>query len=297
MKMAKIIILILASDTYPSKRNAKYQKRTWVKDLNQNIKVLFYEAGNKNELNNGHLTFNLSKSEKDIGYKNIEAFKWVLENEKFDFLFRTNTSSYISKTNLEKYISTLDANKRYIYNGIKINLPKKDDREEINLVSGAGILFNKEVINLVVEKRHELDHELWEDVSIGKLLNKYNIFPGSGHRGDIHGNIFKQNVNLGFYHYRCRIDNHYGYPRFLEKYVLKELHKKFTKEKSSRLYNFLLSSAFELLRVIYIQQPLWKIYSAIKKFLQKILPERGYQLIKRLLLNKIEKFQLRYFKK
>ena len=114
MKMAKIIILILASDTYPSKRNAKYQKRTWVKDLNQNIKVLFYEAGNKNELNNGHLTFTLSKSEKDIGYKNIEAFKWVLENEKFDFLFRTNTSSYISKTNLEKYISTLDANKKYI---------------------------------------------------------------------------------------------------------------------------------------------------------------------------------------
>ena len=40
--MSNILILVLASDTYPSKEMRNI-KQTWVKERNDNIKVFFYE--------------------------------------------------------------------------------------------------------------------------------------------------------------------------------------------------------------------------------------------------------------
>lgn len=295
--MSNILILVLSSDTYPSKRNAKYQKQTWVKERNDNIKVFFYEAGNKNYRINNHLFFDVSKSEKDIGYKNIKAFQWLLKNESFDYIFRTNTSSYISKKNLEDYIKNLNYDKKYLYSGLKIDLTKGSYKEEISLVSGSGILMNRNTVKLIVEKSNELDHDLWEDVSIGQLLNNYDIYPEPGHREDIKGNIFKQKVDLQHYHYRCRIDNHYGYPRFLEKYVLEELNRRFNKTKLNILSQLILRIFFEGSKTFYIQQPMWKLFLFLKNIIYKILPTGIYRILKRLLSKKIQKFQLRYFKK
>ena len=49
-------------------------------------------------------------------------------------------------------------------------------------------------------------------------MMEIGIDPVKGKRFDINGNIFKEKIELNHYHYRCRIDNHYGYPRFLEAY-------------------------------------------------------------------------------
>ena len=297
--MNKIIILVLSSKTYPSKRNAKYQKKTWVKEKNDNVKVFFYEAGKKDKQKESHLFFDVNKSELDIGYKNVKAFKWILQNENFDYVFRTNTSSYVSKKNLENFVKTLNKiNKnKYLYSGIRIVLPKGSYKDEISLVSGSGILMNRETLSLIVEKSGELDHELWEDVSIGQLLNKYGIYPQPGHREDIQGNIFNQIISLDHYHYRCRIDNHYGYPRFLEKYVLKELDRRFNKLNLNIYYQLSLTTFFEVCRAFYIPQFSWKVYIFIKSVFVKILPEKLFKILKRLLNKKIQKFQLRYFKK
>ena len=88
-------------------------------------------------------------------------------------------------------------------------------------VSGAGILFSKNTINHIIKNKNKMDFRLWDDVGIGKLLCELKINPTDGKRYDIQGNIFKQAVDIDHYHYRCRIDNHYGYPRFLEYYVIK----------------------------------------------------------------------------
>ena len=297
--MNKIIILVLASNTYPSKRNAKYQKKTWVKEKNENIKVFFYEAGKKANKKENHLFFDVSKSEIDIGYKNIKVFNWILQNENFDYVFRTNTSSYVSKKNLENFVNALNIKNKnkYLYCGVRIDLPKGNYKDEISLVSGSGILMNRETISLIVEKRGELDHELWEDVAIGKLLNKYGIYPQSGKREDIKGNIFNQSINLDYYHYRCRIDNHYGYPRFLEKFVLKELYRRFNNININTFSQLALTTFFEVCKAIYIPQPFWKFYLFLKSFIVKVLPESLFIILKKLLNKKIQKFQLRYFKK
>ena len=77
--MKKIIVLVLASDTYPSKRNSKAQRNTCFSQQENNCKVYFYKADSRNVFKKDELIFNVSSSEQDIGYKNFEAFKWVLK--------------------------------------------------------------------------------------------------------------------------------------------------------------------------------------------------------------------------
>ena len=97
----------------------------------------------------------------------------MLHNLDFDYLFRTNTSSYINIEVLQKYISDLNLNEEnYLYSGIPINLIKSTTNEEIKFVSGAGILFNRNTLELLVSEEAFFDHDEWEDVGIGKLLNK-----------------------------------------------------------------------------------------------------------------------------
>ena len=122
------------------------------------------------------------------------------------------------------------------------------------------------------------------------------MFPTNGKRYDIQGNIYKENIDLKHYHYRCRIDNHYGYPRFLETSVLSELDFRI---KNSKSYNkkYLQLIFFEICKLFYIQMPFWKIYNFFRSLLKTLLPKSLYRYIKNILKNKIKDFQLYYFKK
>ena len=294
--MKKIIVLVLASDTYPSKRNSKAQRNTCFSQQENNCKVYFYKADSRNVFKKDELIFNVSSSEQDIGYKNFEAFKWVLENEEFDYLYRTNTSSYVNLKKLRSYIQTKSNKNKYLYEGVDIILPDKIQNKEIHFVSGAGILFNRDTIQLIVENFEKLDHGFWEDVSIGKLLNQFEIYPTSSFREDIKGNIFNSEICLDHHHYRCRIDNHYSYPRFYEKYVFEELYRRINNIRTNLFLNYYFIFLFEVSKIFYIQQPFWKMYRILRVVLKRLLTKPIYKFIKLILYKQIKKFQLRYFK-
>ena len=44
-KNYKILVLVISSDTYPSKRNKKSLLKTWVQNIPSNMNVYFYKAG------------------------------------------------------------------------------------------------------------------------------------------------------------------------------------------------------------------------------------------------------------
>ena len=54
--MEKILILVLASNTYPSRRNEKAIKKTWAKKNIENINIIFYKSGKYNSFKNNELT-------------------------------------------------------------------------------------------------------------------------------------------------------------------------------------------------------------------------------------------------
>ena len=100
-------------------------------------------------------------------------------------------------------------------------------RIEINAIT----IINKNVVELILENSNLWDHQYWDDVSLALLLKNLNIDPTEAKRFDITGNPYKQDIDLSNYHFRCRIDNHFGYPRFLEIYVLKHLYERYEENK------------------------------------------------------------------
>ncbi len=299
----KTLTLILSSNTYPSLRNMKMQKKLL---LNQNMNfannIYWYRSGNEAILQNkkykvvkNDLYLDADDSSLGMGEKTLLAFEWALENFDFDFLMRTNTSSYINYQNLNRYIKDNYLDQEYVYSGA-IHETNDVDNNTVKFASGSAFLLNRKTVNLIVENKDYWDHQYWDDVSLAILLSNQNISPVEGLRFDITGNITKQSVDTSYYHYRCRSDNHYGYPRFLEIYILKILHQLSSGNRLNFLRKNFYNIYFEFCKLFYIHQFGWKVFTMIRKILQNVLPVFVYKKIKNTLKNKIDKFKLVRFK-
>lgn len=297
LKNYNILVLVVSSDTYPSKRNKKSLLKTWVKNIPSNINIYFYKAGRSTTIKkNNELILEVGKSTRDMSKKNILAFEYVLKNFDFDFIFRTNTSSYVNLNNLKNFINCNLSNEDYVYCG---KVMETNDMQGNNCiyVNGAGIILSRKTLQAIVDQKDKLDYLLWDDLGLGKLLTEEcNIFPTDGLRHDIPGNIFKHNTERNHYHYRCRIDNHYGYPRFLESLLIKYLHYYLIGVKTNKKLNKLRSFIFELSKLLYIQYPFWKLFLFAKLVLKKILPKQFFIFLKNKYSIINNKIQLRYFK-
>lgn len=299
--MENLKILILSSNTYPSVRNSKVQKRIFSNDKYRN-KILWYKGGTEEQLASKEanlvgrdLYINASDDALGMGDKTIKSFEWLLKNTDFEYLFRTNTSSFFSYSNLVKYIENNFIDNKYVYAG-KIHTTNDLSGNPINFASGSGYILNRSTVEKVVENQKVWEHEYWDDVSLGLLLRELNLLPTEAKRFDIEGNPFKQKIDIDQYHYRCRIDNHYGYPRLLETHVLRYLAKLHDGTKLNNFYIFLNNIFFEMFKFLYITQFGWKVYSLIRKILKFLLPKRVFNLVKRLLYKKIYNFKLVRFK-
>ena len=59
----KILVLVISSDTYPSKRNKKSLLKTWVQNIPSNMNVYFYKAGRNTALKkNNEIILEVGKS-------------------------------------------------------------------------------------------------------------------------------------------------------------------------------------------------------------------------------------------
>ena len=299
--MTNLKILILSSNTYPSLRNSKVQKKMFSNNEYTN-NVLWYKGGTSEQLSNkdanlieSDLYINASDDALGMGDKTIKSFEWMLENTDFEYLFRTNTSSYFSYNNLVRYIEKHFEDKKYVYAG-KIHFTNDSGGNSVDFASGSGYILNRNTVKKIVENKNLWEHEYWDDVSLGLLLRKLNLKPTDARRFDIEGNPYKQEIDIDQYHYRCRIDNHYGYPRLLETFVLSYLSKLHNGKKSNRLLIGVNSAIFEIFKFFYISQFGWKVFSLIRKILKFLLPIKVFKLVKRLLHKKIYNFKLVRFK-
>lgn len=101
-----------------------------------------------------------------LKWKQIGAYKYILDNFDFDFLYETNTSSYIRIQKLIDVTSQLP--KSNVYAGLK-------PWESANFISGASRLTSRDVIERVISKRHLWDLTVLEDVAFGKLANRLGL--------------------------------------------------------------------------------------------------------------------------
>ena len=202
----KLIILILAND------NEYYlqMQNLWRKYMNthQNIKSYFIKY-NVNNINNDKDIFieddTIYIKGKNESYipgcldKTIKSFEYILNNENFDYVIRTNMSSV---WDLNKIYNLLLSNNLYASGVIGNHYSQL-------FISGAGMLFNRDICNLIIQNKNLLNYNIIDDVSIGTLLTKLNINPTALTRFEAYNyenNL--QNINLqeidNYYHFRCK---------------------------------------------------------------------------------------------
>ena len=286
----KILILILSSNTYPSSRNKKAIKKTWGSDLSDNFRIIFYESGKDEKIVEDTLFVETDTSTKNLGLKLLLALDWCNKNVDYDFIFRTNTSSFVNTMELENYILANLIDKEYVYCGTPLVRDYKESNKKINFLSGAGIIFNKKTIQLILKKKNQWDHNEWEDVSIGKLLGENNIPFTDGKRQDIENNFYDNIIDKTNYHYRCRLDNHYGYPRFLESIVFADLNKILKKKDLNKVEVFIKRILFYTSKIFRVDSPRFKIYKALKLFTKTIFPKQIFNQLKKRKPKLLEKF-------
>lgn len=98
-----------------------------------------------------------------IGLKTLLAFKHVLENYDFEYLFRTNTSSYLDTAGLLDFLEGKP--KTSVYGGV---VGKVFGISEF--ASGAGILLSRDVVERIVSRSKEWKHGLVDDIAVADLV-------------------------------------------------------------------------------------------------------------------------------
>jgi hypothetical protein len=273
--------LVLSSKTYPTSRNKKAIKKTWGSNLKDNFEIMFYESGETEKIIDNTLFVETDTSSKNLGYKLLLALDWCTKNTDYDFIFRTNTSSFVNTIELENFITNNLINKDYVYCGMPLVRDYKDSDKKINFLSGAGIILNKKTTQLILDKRKNWDHSEWEDVSLGKLLSENGVSFTEGRRQDIQYNFYNNIIDKTNYHYRCRLDNHYGYPRLLEKFVFADLNKILKTGNLNKLEIFVKKNLFYFLKIFRVDSPRFKIYRVLKFLIKVILPKQIFEYLKK----------------
>lgn len=277
----KILILVLSSKTYPSSRNKKAIKNTWGLNLQDNFKLIFYESGESEKVIDDTLFVETDTSSRNLGHKLILALDWCERNIDYDYIFRTNTSSFVNTKELENYISGNLIDKEFVYCGMPLVRDYKESDKKINFLSGAGIIINKKTVQLILKNKKQWDHNEWEDVSLGKLLDENGVPFTSGRRQDIQYNFYNNIIDKKTYHYRCRLDNHYGYPRFLESFVFADLNKIIENGNLNKVEIFAKKYLFYFLKILRIDSPRFKIYKVLKFLIKAILPKQIFDYLKK----------------
>lgn len=195
--MYDIIILVLASMNEPfiSIENNGIRE-TWGKEIPKNIKLIYYYGDSDViKLDGDRLFLPTQETFHNIGYKTIEAFKYVKSNYDFKYVFRTNISSYVDIELLLDYLK--DKPEKSFYNGIV------GQHNNILFSSGCGYFLSSDVLDVIIDNENKWDHSLIDDVSLGLLLNNLGVRPyGGSIRYDVLSN--NQIISPNFYHYRVK---------------------------------------------------------------------------------------------
>jgi hypothetical protein len=209
----KLIILILANDT---DLYLKMQEiwRTYM-NSNKNIKSYFikYDENLQDNIILQNETILIKGRESLIPGcldKTIKSIEYLLKNTEFDFIFRTNMSSVVDLNNLYDLL-----NKDIKCGGVIGYTNNKSFNSGTNdnqaFVSGAGILINKELCNILVENKMFLNYNIMDDIAMGELLIKKNINFTPLKRFEVYNyesnlNLITKDIIKDHYHFRCKSD-------------------------------------------------------------------------------------------
>jgi len=95
----------------------------------------------------------------NIYYKTIDAFQWLLENEEFDYILRTNCGTYVDVEMLKNNLEKLETTKNIYggHTGVYNNRHNVGQPPEIKFASGSAFIVSKDLVEDLVKNRETVD--------------------------------------------------------------------------------------------------------------------------------------------
>lgn len=136
-----------------------------------------------------------------IGAKTLDAFAVSIQKFDYDYIYRTNVSSYIDIEGLQNFV--IDKPRNNFYAGAIGN------HQGVNFASGCGYFVSRDLISKVLNNQNLWDHNLIDDVSLGKILTKeFKIKIQEVNRIDLNSSVIDLDQitenSLNVFHYRCK---------------------------------------------------------------------------------------------
>mgnify|MGYP001166256811 FL=1 len=260
----KVLILVLASDKYPSPINEKAQYDTWVQTaIKNNIDVVYYKGGNKLKYERPYLTLPVDDGIMQVGYKTIEALKWITDTYEYDYVFRVNSSCYVNIPELIKFLQNINFNLP-LYAGHKLSSSLCD------YIIGVGILLNKKSVELIQKNENKWDHSYIDDISLGLLFKELNVDITEFEMELVSKDIFNNKLNFDKILYRCKMEIK-GYPRYLDKYFIKQIHNLLTNKIMKKLnYQIFIFEILKFINIKYFYLKFLKRLGIVNYYLKKL---------------------------
>lgn len=163
--MKKALIFVVSSDWAPYDNLMKVSMETWDSVHVEGLETVFYCNGTQQ--NTERVLYIPGPTDIfSMGKKTLLAFEWALKNKDFDYISRPQANAYIHKKELIKYIQDLpDEN---VYAGIEAVGPPR-------FRWGVGILLSRDVVQKLVDNKHNWDHSQMEDVAMSNLADKLRV--------------------------------------------------------------------------------------------------------------------------
>jgi hypothetical protein len=142
-----------------------------------------------------------------IGLKTILAFRYLLDNYEFDYVFRTNTSSYLDVPTLLEYLAMKP--RKNMYAGVIGNV-----FVNTRFASGAGILLSRDLVRRISDNSELWKHGLVDDVAIAELIASFqdpSVILSELPRLDFasleEAKSTKAEIIKSNFHFRCKTDS------------------------------------------------------------------------------------------
>ena len=133
--------------------------------------------------------------------RNFALFKWFLEENDEEFLFRTNASSYLNHAALFSYMNPIKNLSSFLGGTLS-------SEGEYGFISGAGILMPRQTIREILNNWNLLERHIIEDVALSRLSRRLGIplidLPRLDFNSpDLVKRIERNTLNSNF-HFRCK---------------------------------------------------------------------------------------------
>jgi hypothetical protein len=165
--MKTVLIFVMGSPEPPYPQLMQTSRETWDSDLPREVQTRYYtNFTGMREVRT--IQFQVGGTLHDMGRKDLLAYRWALDNLKWEFMARVNASCYVRKPVLLEHVQSLPATG--LFRGVKTlhaGIPY--------LWGGAHYLISRDVIQAFVDNADKWDHREMEDVAMSLLATKLGI--------------------------------------------------------------------------------------------------------------------------